>query len=76
MPGGLRALSLEDMTPELLGRLWEMIYSGKACCHLEREEAWAGVRTEFMKEIPKQIAMVRQEMKLRKKTAAVPVQGV
>ena len=49
VPGGLRALSLEDMTPELLGRLWEMIYSGKACCHLEREEAWAGVRTEFMK---------------------------
>lgn len=76
VPGSLRELSLEDMTPELLGRLWEMIYSGKACCHLEREEAWAGVRTEFMKEIPRQIAMVRQEMKLRKATAAVPAQSV
>lgn len=65
VPGSLDGLSLEDMTPELIGRLWEMIYMGKACCHLEKEEEWAGVRTDFLQEIPRRIAMIEQEMKLR-----------
>ncbi len=66
VPGSLCGISLEEITPKLLGVLWETIYKGKACCHLESEAAWAGVRTGFMERIPGQIAMVGQEMKLHK----------
>lgn len=64
VPGSLGGLSLEDITPELVGKLWKMIYSGKACCHLEKEEEWAHIREDFLRELPRQTAMVRQEMKL------------
>ncbi len=47
-----------------MGRLWELIYSGKACCHLEKEEEWAHMRADFMREIPGQMAMVRQDLAL------------
>lgn len=66
-PGSLRGMSLTELTPELIGMLWEMIYQGKACCHLEKEDEWAGIRTDFLQEIPRQIAIVKQEMKMRAK---------
>ena len=66
VPGSLGGISLEHITPELLGELWEMIYQGKACCHLEKEDDWAYIREGYLQEIPRQTAMVRQEMKLHK----------
>lgn len=45
-------------------KLWACIYSGKACCHLEKEEEWAWVRDAYMEKLPKQSAMLQQEMTL------------
>ncbi|MDE5718563.1 MAG: hypothetical protein K2I53_13280, partial [Lachnospiraceae bacterium] len=67
VPGSLGGISGEALTPELMGRLWGMIYSGKACCHLENEEAWAHVRANFMREIPRQTAMVRPALALARR---------
>lgn len=67
VPGSLGGLLEEEPSPELMGKLWEMIYSGKACCHLEKEKEWAHIRADFMREIPRQMAMVRQDL-IQKKT--------
>ena len=64
LPGSLGGISEEAPSSELMGRLWELIYSGKACCHLEKEEEWAHIRADFMREIPRQTAMVRQDLAL------------
>lgn len=68
VPGSLGGVSLEHITPELMEKLWAMIYQGKACCHLEKEDDWAYIQEAFLQEIPKKTAMVRQEMKLHKKS--------
>ena len=52
LPGSLGGISGETPTPKVMGKLWKMIYSGKACCHLEKEEEWAHIRADFMREIP------------------------
>ncbi len=64
LPGSLGGISGETPTPKVMGKLWKMIYSGKACCHLEKEEEWAHIRADFMREIPRQTAMVRQDLAL------------
>lgn len=69
--GSLGGISGEAPSPEVMGKLWEMIYSGKACCHLEKEEEWAHIRVDFMREIPRQTAMVRQDLLQKKIIFAV-----
>lgn len=64
VPGCLNGLSAEAPSSEVMGKLWEMLYRGKACCHLEKEEEWAHIREDFMREIPRQTAMVRQDLAL------------
>ncbi len=56
-------LDLNDFTLDLYGELWETIYNGKSCCHLENETEWAYIRSSYISSIPNHLKILKQELK-------------
>lgn len=40
-------IDIYELNEEEYGKLFNLLFSGKACCHLEDEERWGYVRNEF-----------------------------
>lgn len=66
-PGCTSHLDLSEFTLELYGRLWEIIYSGRACCHLEDDASWNHIRGNFISRIPSHVQILAQELKSHQK---------
>ncbi len=43
-------------------KLWNEIYSGIACCHLEQEDNWAWVRDSYREDLNRQCDLLQQEI--------------
>ena len=65
-PDCISYLDLNDFTPELYGKLWEVIYSGKSCCHLENDAKWDYIRKIFISRIPEHMQILTQELQSHK----------
>lgn len=49
------AQDIQEITPELFGKLLELLFSGKACCHLEEDAKWDWVRDYYRQRIERYI---------------------
>lgn len=61
-PAAMEAYDLEQFSPRLYARLLNLLYSGKACCHLENDSFGAGVREYYKKEITAKVLLMEQEL--------------
>lgn len=61
-PAAVPDLDLSVPSAELYTDLWRLLYEGKACCHLEREEEWAHIRQTLYKRIPQEVALAMQDL--------------
>lgn len=53
-PGDFSELEeVEEPTAEMFEKLLQLLFNGKACCHLENEKEWLWVKEHYLSQIPK-----------------------
>ena len=65
-PGCVPQVDLDRPNKESYEFLWTELYSGKACCHLEKEEEWGFVRGEWKKKVPENAALAVKDLQYHK----------
>ncbi len=61
-PSLMEEYDLEQFSPYLYGRLLNLLYSGKACCHLECDNFGTGIREHYKKEITQKICLMEHTL--------------
>lgn len=64
-PDSTAGLDLSNFSVKLYERLWEVIYAGKYCCHLEYKTEWDHIREIYMSKIPNHLDMLKKELESR-----------
>lgn len=55
-------VDLEELSSELYTNLWEQLYTGKACCHLEDNAEWDYLRDYWKKNIPYNVNLAMNDL--------------
>lgn len=53
---------IHDVTPELMGNLFRLLFLGKACCHLENEAQWEWVREYYNARIENYVNVFKKRL--------------
>lgn len=61
-PESVPNLDLKKPGEELYSLLWNELYSGKACCHLEEDEAWDFIRAMMKEKIPANVSLAMKDL--------------
>ena len=61
-PDCINDLDLDELNDSLYYNLWNELYRGKACCHLENESEWGYVKELFTKNIVKNVELAKKDM--------------
>lgn len=61
-PQCITDINLDYIDEKLYTKLWEELYSGKACCHLEDDRKWNFIRTDFKKNISKNVSIAMKDL--------------
>lgn len=61
-PACLSNIDLDNPCENLYTYLWSQLYAGKACCHLEDEDGWSGIRDIFKKKIQGNVSMAMNDL--------------
>ena len=61
-PNTVPDLDLSHPCEETYTALWNALYDGRACCHLENEAAWSFVRQELKKKIPSHVSLAMKDL--------------
>ena len=55
-------LDVNEISPELFGILLKLLFSGKACCHLENDTEWSWVREYYTSRINKYVKIFSRKL--------------
>lgn len=61
-PACLGDIDMDNPCENLYTYLWSQLYEGKACCHLEDEDGWSGVRDVFITKIQGNVSMAMNDL--------------
>lgn len=61
-PACVGDIDMDNPCESLYTYLWKQLYAGKACCHLENEDNWSGVREVFNAKIQGNVAMAMNDL--------------
>ena len=64
-PRCMEGYDLDNFTPELYAALLDLLYDGRACCHLEEEACGHGVRERYWREITGRVEAMRALLRWR-----------
>ncbi|MBQ7943879.1 MAG: hypothetical protein IJ326_07445 [Lachnospiraceae bacterium] len=53
---------VEEVTPQLYAELLRLLFSGKACCHLENEKKWEWVRAHYITRISRYVKVFERRL--------------
>lgn len=55
-------INLDCVDEKLYTKLWEELYSGKACCHLEDDRKWDFIRGDLKNNISKNVSIAMKDL--------------
>lgn len=55
-------IDLSNLNEDTYNKLWDALYSGRACCHLENEDAWAFVRERMREKIIENVSLAMKDL--------------